>query len=113
MLKAEIDLSVIFYDLTAFVAHGRYPDSAVIDFGFAHNRPSDKRKFKTSLNVTADGHLPWLYRLWSGRTADQATVQGNMANLAQWLTRHGYSVVASLIIGDRAILTDELALAYD
>jgi hypothetical protein len=26
-LKADIDLSVIFYDLTAFVAHGRYPQS--------------------------------------------------------------------------------------
>jgi hypothetical protein len=113
MLKAEIDLSVIFYDLTAFVAQGRYPDSAVIDFGFAHNTPSDKRKFKTSLNVTADGHLPWLYRLWSGRTADQATVQSNMANLAHWLNRHGYPVAASLIVGDRAMLSDEIALAYD
>lgn len=113
LLKADIDLSVIFYDLTAFVAHGRYPDSDVIDFGFAHNTPSDKRKFKTSLNVTADGHLPWLYRLWSGRTADQATVQRNMANLAQWLTGHGYPVADSLIVGDRAMLNDELALAYD
>jgi hypothetical protein len=113
ILKADIDLSVIFYDLSAFVAHGRYPDSEVVDFGFAHNTPSDKRKFKTSLNVTADGHLPWLYRLWSGRTADQATVQHNMANLAHWLKRHGYPVADSLIIGDRAMLNDEIALAYD
>jgi len=89
LLKADIDLSVIFYDLSAFVAHGRYPDSEVIDFGFAHNTPSDKRKFKTGLTVSADGHLPWLYQLWSGRTADQATVQSNMANLAHWLSRHG------------------------
>jgi hypothetical protein len=95
------------------VAQGRYPDSEVLDFGFAHNTPSDKRKFKTSLNVTADGRLPWLYRLWSGRTADQATVQSNMANLAHWLTRHGYPVSASLIVGDRAMLSDEIALAYD
>ena len=113
LLKADIDLSLIFYDLTAFVAQGRYPDSEMIDFGFAHNTPSDKRKFKTSLNVTADGHLPWLYRLWSGRTADQATVQSNLTNLAQWLTRHGYSVSDSLIVSDRAMLNDELALAYD
>lgn len=113
LLKADIDLSVIFYDLTAFVAHGRYPESDVIDFGFAHNTPSDKRKFKTSLNVTADGHLPWLYQLWSGRTADQATVQTNMANLARWLSRHGYPVSDSLIVGDRAMLNDEIALAYE
>ena len=112
-LKADIDLSLIFYDLTAFVAQGRYPDSEVIDFGFAHNTPSDKRKFKTGLNVTADGNLPWLYQLWSGRTADQATVQSNMNNLAQWLNRHGYPMSDTLIVGDRAMLNDEIALAYD
>ena len=51
MRKAEVDLSVIFYDLTAFVAHGRYADSAFIDHGFAHNTPSNKRKFKLALNT--------------------------------------------------------------
>lgn len=113
MLKADIDLSVIFYDLTAFVAQGRYPDSEFIDFGFAHNTPSNKRKFKTALNVTADGQLPWLYHLWSGRTADQSTVQRNMSNLAYWLKRHGYPLQETLVIGDRAMLSDEIALAYD
>lgn len=113
LLKADIDLSLIFYDLTAFVTHGRYPDSDLIDFGFAHNTPSHKRKFKTGLNVSADGNLPWLYRLWSGRTADQATVQSNLDNLAQWLGRHGYRLSDSLIVGDRAMLNDEIALSYD
>jgi transposase len=113
LLKADIELSVIFYDLTAFVAHGRYPDSELIDFGFAHNTPSNKRKFKTALNATADGNLPWLYWLWSGRTADQATVQSNMSNLAHWLQRHGYRLQDTLVIGDRAMLSDEIALSYD
>lgn len=113
LLKAEVDLSLIFYDLTAFIAHGRYPDSELLDFGFAHNTPSNKRKFKTSLNVTADGNLPWLYRLWSGRTADQATVQSNMDNLAHWLARHGYRLQETLVVGDRAMLSDEIALSYD
>jgi transposase len=113
LLKADIDLSLIFYDLTAFIAQGRYADSQIIDFGFAHNTPSNKRKFKLALNVTADGHLPWLYRLWFGRTADQATVQSNMTNLAGWLQQHGYQLQETLIVGDRAMLSDEIALAYD
>ncbi len=113
LLKANIDLSLIFYDLTAFAVAGCYPDSQIIDFGFAHNTPANKRKFKTGLNVTADGHLPWLYRLWSGRTADQATVHSNMTNLAGWLQRHGYRLQESLVVGDRAMLSDEIALAYD
>jgi hypothetical protein len=51
------DLSVIFYDLTAFVAQGRYPDSEVIDFGFAHNTPKNKRKFKTGFLCRFPTHL--------------------------------------------------------
>lgn len=113
LLKADIDLSVIFYDLTAFRVHGRYAASELIDFGFAHNTPPNKRKFKTGLNVTADGQLPWLYQLWAGRTADQATVQHNMTNLAAWLQRHGYHPGEILVVGDRAMLSDEIALAYE
>lgn len=113
LLKADIDLSVIFYDLTAFIAQGRYADSEFIDFGFAHNTPSDKRKFKMSLNTAADGNIPWFYQLWSGRTADQSTVQSNMANLAQWLQRRGYRTSDTLLVGDRAMLNDEIAVAYD
>jgi len=111
--KADVDLSVIFYDLTAFAVHGRYADSKLIDFGFAHNTPNDKRKFKLSLNTLADGNLPGLYRLWSGRTADQATVQSNMQNLAQWLKDHGQDLDQTLVVGDRAMINAEIAVTYD
>jgi len=112
-VQAEIDLSLIFYDLTAFVVHGAYADSQHVDFGFAHNTPIDKRKFKTGLNVTADGNIPAEYGLWSGRTADLATVQENMERLCRLLKRHGRPVEEVVIIGDRANLNDELAIAYD
>jgi transposase len=69
--KANIDLSVIFYDVSGVVAHGHYAESEMIDFGFAHNTPSNKRKAKIGLNVSADGNIPWHYQFWSGRTADQ------------------------------------------
>lgn len=113
LLKADVDLSVIFYDLTAFIAQGAYSKSQVVDFGFAHNTPMDKRKFKLGLNVTADGGIPWLYHLWSGRTADQTTVAQNMTNLAHWLRQHGQPLDETLLVADRAMLSDELALAYD
>ena len=113
LVQGDVDLSVVFYDLTAFVVHGEYADSAHVDFGFAHNTPLDKRKFKTGLNVSADGHLPLEYALWSGRTADLATVQENMERLCRLLQSGGRSVQEVVIIGDRANLNDELALAYD
>jgi transposase len=113
LLKAQIDLSVIFYDVTAFIAHGRYADSEYIDFGFAHNTPSNKRKFKLALNASADGNIPWLYRRLSGSTADQATVEQNLENLATWLHSHGHACQDSLIVGDRAMLNAKIALLYE
>ena len=89
LLKAEIDLSVIFYDLTAFVAQGRYADSELIDFGFAHNTPSNKRKFKLGLNVSADGNIPWVYRVWSGRTADPSLQRMKPQHLDRHLRQTG------------------------
>jgi transposase len=111
-VRAGVDLSVVFYDLTAFVAHGAYTGSEYVDFGFAHNTPMDKRKFKTGLNVTADGNVPTEYALWAGRTADLATVQENMERLCRLLRNHGWSAQDTIIIGDRANLNDELAIAY-
>jgi hypothetical protein len=113
LLKADVDLSVIFYDLTAFIAHGRYAESDQVDFGFAHNTPMNKRKFKLALNAAADGNIPWLYNFLPGRTADQATVAANMNNLAAWLKQRGYQLAETLVVGDRAMLNDEIALAYD
>ena len=113
LMKADIDLSVLFYDVTAFTAHGRYADSELIDFGFAHNTPSNKRKFKLGLNASADGNIPWLYRRLSGSTADQATVEENLKNLAAWLHTHGYAYRENLIVGDRAMMNAEIALLYD
>jgi transposase len=113
LVQAGIDLSLIFYDLTAFVVHGRYTDSQHVDFGFAHNTPMDKRKFKTGLNVAADGNIPAEYDLWAGRTTDVATVQENMERLRRLLERHNWPVGETLIVGDRANLNSELAITYD
>ena len=113
LLRANIDLSVIFYDLTAFALHGSYTNSQYVNFGFAHNTPMNKRKFKTGLDVAADGNFPAEYGLWAGRTADMATVQENMERLCRLLRNHGWSVQETIVIGDRANLNDELAMAYD
>jgi transposase len=113
LVQGGVDLSVVFYDLTAFVVHGEYTGSEHVDFGFAHNTPMDKRKFKTGLDVSADGNVPLEYALWTGRTADLATAQENMERLCHLLKSHGWSVQETIIVGDRANLNDELAIAYD
>jgi len=112
LVRFDIDLSIIFYDLTAFVVHGAYSESDYAKFGFAHNTPMGKRKVKAGLNVSADGNIPTEYGMWSGNTADLATVQENMGRLCHLLRRRGWPINETIIIGDRANLNDELAVAY-
>lgn len=113
LVQAKIDLSLIFYDLTAFVVHGTYADSQHVDFGFANNTPMNKRKFKAGLNVSADGNIPVHYELWSGRTTDLATVEENMKRLKRLMQRQGWAAEGMIVVGDRGTLSDKLALAYD
>jgi transposase len=113
LVQAEVDLNLIFYDLTAYILHGDYTNSKYATFGFAHNTPMNKRKFKNGLNVAADGNIPTEYAPWSGNTADLATVQENMEQLRCFLARRGWPIEEVMIVGDRANLNDELALAYE
>jgi len=113
LVRFDIDLSIIFYDLTAFVVHGAYSESEYAKFGFAHNTPMDKRKVKAGVNASADGNIPTEYEMWPGNTADLATVQENMERLCHLLNRRGWSINETIIIGDRANLNDELAVAYE
>lgn len=110
--RLQIDLRFLFYDLTALVAQGAYTDSQLVDYGFAHNTPSGKPKVKLGATASADGAIPADYAVHAGRTADLATVQDNLARLCRLLERQGQPLSEVLLIGDRANLNDELALAY-
>ena len=112
LLRYQIDLSILFYDLTALVMSGQYPESKLVDYGFAHNTPSDDPKLKLGLVVSQDGGIPLLFQPWSGRTADKATVQSNMAHLRAFLHQHGWSASQVLVVGDCANLNSQLAFAY-
>jgi hypothetical protein len=113
LVQFDLDVSFIFYDLTAFVMQGEFKDSDKVDYGFAHNTPSDKQKVKEELSVSHDGNVPLDYDSTSGRTADLATVQANMERLCHLLQRCGYPIDQVVIIGDRGTLNDEIAVKYD
>lgn len=113
LTQFDIDLSFIFYDLTAFVMQGEYEESELVDYGFAHNTPSDKKKFKIGASAASDGDVMVDYETLNGRTADIATVQENMERLSRVLRRQGYVLDQVVIIGDRGTLNDEIAIKYD
>jgi transposase len=109
----DIDLSVIFYDLTAFIMMGEYEGSELADFGFAHNTPMDKRKIKLADNVIQDGSISLWWRALSGRKADTATAEKNMEQLRKALRQYPWPEGGVLVVGDRAMLNDRLAIVYD
>jgi transposase len=111
--RYQIDLSVIYYDLTAFIVHGQYQESDLVRYGFAHNTPSDHQKLKTGLNAAADGNIPLDYQALAGDQADKATVEENMKRLTALFKKHGQPLSEVLVVGDRAMLDDRLALLYD
>jgi transposase len=111
--RYNIDLSVIFYDLTAFIMMGEYKGSELVDFGFAHNTPMDKRKVKLAGNAAQDGGILFAWAALCGQEADTATVEENMGRLHQVLRRHKWPEDGVLIVGDRAMLNSRLAVLYD
>jgi transposase len=113
LLHYKIDLSILFYDLTALIMTGQYAQSELVDYGFAHNTPSDDPKLKLGLIASRDGGIPLLFRFWCGRTADKATVLTNMQDLRIFLQQQGRQASQVMVVGDCANLNSELAFAYE
>jgi len=121
LVRYQIDLSLVFYDLTAlcpwakgpgaFYFEGDYKNSDRVTFGFTRKRKGQKQ-CKLALNVTARDKFPFLYQLLDGNVADVTTVQANMQRLLKVLQERGWPVEAVMVVGDRAMLSAEIVLAY-
>jgi transposase len=111
LVRYQIDLSLVFYDLTAFYFEGEYKSSSCVTFGFTRIHKGKKQR-KLALNVTAKEKFPFLYQLLDGNVADVSTVQTNMQRLLKVLQERGWPVKAVLVVGDRAMLSAEIVLAY-
>jgi transposase len=111
LVRYEIDLSLVFYDLTTFYFEGEYRQNQAIVLG--HSRPQrGKKQRKLALNVTGQEKFPFLYQLLDGNVADVSTVQANMQRLSKVLREQGWPVDAVLVVGDRAMLSAAIVRAY-
>jgi transposase len=111
LVRYQIDLSLVFYDLTAFYFEGEYKGSPHITFGFSRTHKGQKQR-KLALNVTGKERFPFLYQLLDGNVADVSTVQANIQRLLKVLQERGWPVNAVVVVGDRAMLSAEIVLAY-
>jgi transposase len=111
LVRYQIDLNLVFYDTTAVYFEGEYADSPHIQLGFCRSHRGKKQR-KLALNVTGREKFPFLYELLDGGVADVATVQANMTRLLAVLQARGWPVDQVLVVGDRAMISAELVLAY-
>lgn len=73
-MRYEIDLSVVFYDLTTFYFEGAYRQNQAIVLGYKHTHKW-KKQCKLALIVTTREKFPFLYQLLDGNVADVSTGQ--------------------------------------
>ena len=111
LVRYQIDLRLVFYDVTSFHFQGAYQGNPRITLGYTRSYRGKKQR-KLALNVTGREKFPFLYALLDGNTTDVATVQRNMARLLEVLKKRGWPVNAVLVVGDRAMLSAEIVLAY-
>jgi transposase len=111
LVRYEIDLSLVFYDLTTFYFEGAYKKSQAIVMGFNRTHKG-KKQCKIALNATAREKFPFLYQLLDGNVADVSTVQENMQRLLSVLHKQGWPVQRVMVVGDRAMLSAEIVRAY-
>ena len=111
LLRYDIDLSLVFYDLTAFYFEGAYRHNQAIILGHSRAHRGKKQR-KLALNMTGREKFPFLYRLLDGNVADVSTVQENMQRLLAVLRERGWPVEQVLVVGDRAMLSAAIVRAY-
>jgi transposase len=111
LVRYEIDLSLVFYDLTTFHFEGAHEDNPAIVVGYSRTHRGKKQR-KLALNVSAREKFPFLYQLLDGNIADVSTVQENMLRLLKVLRERGWPMDQVLVVGDRAMLSAEIVRAY-
>jgi len=74
----NINLNLIFYDLTSTYFEGDGPDCA--KYGYSRDRRSDKKQILLGLCVTSDG-IPIASEVFSGNTADKSTLEDTISSL--------------------------------
>jgi transposase len=114
VLKYDIDLRFIHYDITSVYFEGEYTESEKIDYGYSRDHRPDAKQVNLGVNVTSETGIPLGYRVLAGRTADRTTPLENLKALRSLLDRPELAKRQRdfLLVSDRAMLDREVIVAY-
>jgi len=93
----NINLNLIFYDLTSTYFEGDGPDCA--KYGYSRDRRPDRKQILLGLCVTSDG-IPIASEVFSGNTADKSTLENTISSL-----KSRFSIDKVIFVCDRGMIS--------
>ncbi|HZS86146.1 MAG TPA: IS1634 family transposase [Chloroflexota bacterium] len=109
-----VDLSALCYDITSISFCGAYDDADLVRYGYSRDHRPDRKQIELAATVTAAGGIPVDYRPLAGNVADRTPPVEQLRRLQGLLTLlpRREAGAPSLVISDRAMLTDAALAAY-
>ena len=111
----QVDLSQLGYDITSVSFCGDYEDAELVTYGYSRDHRPDRKQLELATTVTIAGGIPLDDRVLAGNVADRTTPVENLRRLQGLLALlppREPGAPQSLVISDRAMLTEEAIAAY-
>lgn len=107
----KIPFDIIYNDITSIYFEGIYEESQLIEHGYSRDQKPDKKQVNLDIDSNITG-IPLVYNVLSGKTSDKTTVIDNMETVIKTLKQSSNGSKRPLMVGDRAMLDDKIAIAY-
>jgi transposase len=95
----DLDLSLVFYDLTSSYFEGEGPKLA--KFGYSRDKRKDKKQLV--LGVVMAGSIPIAHRVWPGNTDDSSTLEKTVQDL-----KKKFGIEDMVFVADRGVFKGNL-----
>ncbi|KXA88664.1 hypothetical protein AKJ62_04705 [candidate division MSBL1 archaeon SCGC-AAA259D14] len=95
----DLDLSLVFYDLTSSYFEGEGPELA--KFGYSRDKRKDKKQLV--LGVVMADSVPIAHRVWPGNTDDSSTLEKTVQDL-----KDRFGIEEMVFVADRGVFKGNL-----
>lgn len=108
-----LDLNVLHWDITSVYFEGVHADSDLARYGYSRDHRPDTKQVNLEVDVTHDGHVPVLYHILPGNTADITRPEAHLQALLRFFSRPELADrrLRPLLVSDSKMVTAEAVLA--
>lgn len=113
ILRYDLDLTRLHWDLTSLYFEGAYTDSQLLAYGYSRDQRSDAKQITLQVDVTHEDAVPVLYAVLPGNTADITRPIPHLQALLRFLARPELADrrLQPILVSDCKMITPEGILA--